>query len=122
MPKTRTFLLKDERHPQKPVATLEVVETGKHSTNQYTIKVRADSNPSLSLKVLVKHAGTTTITGKRAADWIAGRATPAGRQNIGDVLHAVGLRSYDAWGIVQGHKCRCTRDHIYMEEIQDDHK
>lgn len=114
--------MKDGRHPQKPVATLAVVETGKHATNQYTIKVHTDNNPSLSLRVLTKHAGTSTITGKQAADWIAGRATPAGRQNIDDVLKAVGIKSYDAWGIVQGHKCKCTRDHIYMEEIKDDQK
>lgn len=108
--------MKDQRHPQKPVATLTVVETGSHKTNQYTINVNQDSNPSLTLKMLTKHAGTNIITGKQAADWIAGRATPEGRQNIEDILKSIGLRQYDAWNIVKTHKCRCTRDHLYMEE------
>ena len=119
MPKTRTFLLKDKRHPQDVLATLVVNETGKHDTNSYVIRLTNDSSVKLPivLGILEKHTGSKVITGKRAADWISGRATPAGRQNIQETLKACGLRKYDAWGIVQAHNCKSTKDYIYMEEV-----
>lgn len=120
MPKTRTFLLRDRRHPQDILATLTVTDSGTHSANSYTIKITDDSavKVPLVLDILERHAGSKLITGKRAADWIASRATPAGRQNINETLRACGLKKYDAWGIVQAHNCKSTRDYVYMEEVE----
>lgn len=109
--------MRDERYPQTPVATLQVVEQGQHQNNIYLIDVNMEVATPLTLQMLVKRAGNSHITGTLAADWIAGRATPAGRQNIDEVLQAINLKQYDAWKIVLGHRCRCTRDHIYMEEV-----
>lgn len=119
MQRTRTFLLRDERHPQDILATLVVNELGSHSKNAYTIIITEDLSVKipLTLELLKNHAGASVITGKRASDWIAGRATPAGRQNIQETLRACGLKSYDAWGIVLAHNCKSTRDYIYMEEV-----
>ena len=119
MQKIRTFLLRDQRHPQDILATLAVTELGSHSKNSYVIKITEDPSVKLPLTIdlLKLHADSNVITGKRASDWIAGRATPAGRQNINETLKACGLKSYDAWGIVLAHCCKSTRDYIYMEEI-----
>lgn len=110
--------MRDQRYPQKPVATLTVTGEGTHKTNLYRIEIDMAARPSLALRVLADHMRTNIIEGKAAADWIASRATPAGRQNIDEVLKAVSLVEYDAWGIVLGHHCRCTRDYLYMEEVK----
>lgn len=111
--------MRDQRHPRDILATLTVKDSGAHTANSYTIKITENSavKVPLVLGILEKHTGSKIITGKRAADWIASRATPAGRQNISETLRACGLKRYDAWDIVQAHNCKSTKDYVYMEEV-----
>ena len=111
----RSFEIVDgRRRGAAPCATLTYDEGG----DEYGIRIADDAKPSelpAILAVLVEQ-GVREVGDRWARRWVEERIVPPSRQNLGAVLRANDLETYDELALLVAGEGRCAQDDFLVRE------
>lgn len=65
---------------------------------------------------LILEKGSRSVDAEQTRRWIEERVVPSGRQNLGQVLKAHGLDSYDPLALLIAAEGRCSQDDFFIRE------
>ena len=88
-------------------------------TRQYTIDIPEDVSfrkTPFMLSLFLKK-GIRSVDSKWSMRWVQSRIIPSSRQNIGEILRANGMRSYDEHKLLLKNEGRSCQDDFYIEDI-----
>ena len=88
-------------------------------TRQYTIDSPEDVSfreTPFMLSLFLKK-GIRSVDSKWSMRWVQSRIIPSSRQNIGEILRANGMRSYDEHKLLLKNEGRSCQDDFYIEDI-----
>ena len=61
--------------------------------------------------------GIRSVDSKWSMRWVQSRIIPSSRQNIGEILRANGMRSYDEHKLLLKNEGRSCQDDFYIEDM-----
>lgn len=99
----------------KTVAILNYEEKRKEFTIDIPENVTEKEAPfmlSLFLKKGIRH-----VDSQWSMKWVQSRIVPSSRQNIGEILRANGMDSYDEYKLLLKNKGRSCQDEFYIESL-----
>ena len=88
-------------------------------TRQYTIDIPEDVSfreTPFMLSLFLKK-GIRSVDSKWSMRWVQSRIIPSSRQNIGEILRANGMRSYDEHKLLLKNEGRSCQDDFYIEDM-----
>lgn len=99
----------------KTVAILNFDENTKSYTIEIPKDISAREAPFMISLFLKK--GIRKIGPEWSMRWVQSRIIPSSRQNIGEILRANGMRSYDEHALLIKNEGRSCQDEFYIEKI-----
>ena len=88
-------------------------------TKKYTIEIPENVTPKeapFMMSLLLKK-GVRTMDSDLSMRWVQSRIIPSSRQNIGEILRANGMRSYDEHKLLLKNEGRSCQDEFYIEDM-----
>ena len=101
----------------KPVARIVYSEDAK----EMRIDIAEDANPSdlPIMLALFAERGERSLTDKWTRKWVEERVPPQGRQNLGEILRAQGLGSYDEMALLEAASGRSSQDDFLIRRTPE---
>ncbi len=112
----RTFAIVDgSRRKAKPCAWLFYDE----ERREFHIELdeSAQKRAPLMLELLAQR-GERFVGPAQSLRWVQERIAPSGRQNIGQVLKAHGIREYDEFALLMSSGGACSQDDFVLREVE----
>lgn len=88
-------------------------------TKKYTIEIPENVTPKeapFMMSLLLKK-GVRIMDSDLSMRWVQSRIIPSSRQNIGEILRANGMRSYDEHKLLLKNEGRSCQDEFYIERM-----
>lgn len=117
MQKLRTFLWKSPDY-DKPIAKM----TYDPDKDEYHVYIYMDVPDTVNAGMIsfyrfYRHL--TELDARESMIFVRSRVIPPDRQGLDSILKDMNLKEYSEIGILTYFHGKCTKDHIYMEEIFD---
>jgi hypothetical protein len=77
---------------------------------------RAWDDTPLSLAVYIRQ-GRYSLNGRESLGWVQDRLVPPNRQNINQILDALGIPEYDEFALLQHTKGASPNDNLFLREL-----
>ena len=114
----KIFAIRDaESDPQKDLAYLLYFEVDKRFYIELPEKADPWETPLLLSSFVRK--GEKTVNSYWSRIWVQQRIVPSDRQNIGQILHDNGLKTYDEFALLMLASGRCEQDDYYLAPIEE---